>query len=274
MNAPARYFPVIDGPLEMRAGLFRLGTDCGNGNDDGRFFLVDAETPHYLEEKSRVLGRSPERMAFTSTDRAALVNAHVLSWMSANVRIERASADDLEATCRDLTTSIAEDFVVLARGDDGPARVTLVSVCFPSGWRPEAILGLDFLGVHRAVPAFGAVAKASEELVTAMLTKGPYVRFVWTVCPDAELDHHPDRPRARWSDTDDGFLRVERQVTVPFPDLRASLFLVRTFCYAFATLSGAERERLSRALFATSAEVLAYKGLLVDRDEIVRRLEL
>jgi hypothetical protein len=94
------------------------------------------------------------------------------------------------------------------------------------------------------------------------------------VCPDAELDHHPDRPRARWSDTHEGFLRVERQVTVPFADLRASLFLVRTFCYAFATLSGAERAHLCRALLATSDEVLAYKGLLVDRDAIVRRLAL
>jgi hypothetical protein len=53
------YFPVQPEPLRMQPGLFRFGTDFGNGDADQRFFPRDATLPHYLAEKARVLAAHP-----------------------------------------------------------------------------------------------------------------------------------------------------------------------------------------------------------------------
>src|SRR4030095_6032948 len=88
----------------------------------------------------------------------------------------------------------------------------------------------------------------ARSLVASMIERGPYVRFVWTLKPDDVLDHHPDRgPHRAWSPDGDGFLRVERQITQPFPDVGAALFLIRTYIYPFASLSAAERQGGARA---------------------------
>jgi hypothetical protein len=67
---PARplYFPVKPGPLRMQAGLFRFGTDFGNGAADPRFLPRDASSAHYLAEKARVLAAHPERDGFSIHD--------------------------------------------------------------------------------------------------------------------------------------------------------------------------------------------------------------
>ena len=54
LPAPARYFPVKDGPLRMEAGLLRHGTDFGNGAVDELFFQVDSELERYLAAKRAV----------------------------------------------------------------------------------------------------------------------------------------------------------------------------------------------------------------------------
>ncbi|MBL9109773.1 MAG: hypothetical protein JNM74_10900, partial [Myxococcales bacterium] len=62
--------------------------------------------------------------------------------------------------------------------------------------------------------------------------------------------------------------RVERQLTWPFPEVSASLFVIRTFVYPIAEL-GAERVRtLAEALANMPPEIRRYKGL--DDDAIAK----
>jgi hypothetical protein len=100
-------------------------------------------------------------------------------------------------------------------------------------------------------------------MISAMVERGPYVRFVWTICADDTLDHHPDEGRRRGfaAGSDRGWLRIERQVTVPFPAEQTSLFLIRTYLRPFASLSREERETLSRALGCLPDSTARYKGL-------------
>ena len=60
-----------------------------------------------------------------------------------------------------------------------------------------------------------------------MIERGPYVRFVWTLSADDCLDHHPEEGnRLPWdSHQGRGWLRVERQVTVPFPGVESRALL-------------------------------------------------
>jgi dimethylamine monooxygenase subunit A len=243
----------------MQPGLFRFGTDFGNGELDRHFFPRDEQHSHYAAEKRRVLAANPGRVqvaAVTEADHAALEAARQFIVQTA----QREGHPDWSAlTLPELGAELAEDLAVLTRED----RTVLVHVCFPSGWRPDAVVGQSFIGIHRHVPAFRAVADKVGSLVEAMLSRGPYVRFVWTITADAALDHHPDEGhRAPWTDdTPRGFLRVERQTTVPLANGAASLFLIRTYLYEFTELTSAERATLAGALTRMPEEIARYKQL-------------
>jgi hypothetical protein len=272
---PARplYFPVLPGPLRMQAGLVRFGTDFGNGEADQRYFPRDATTPRYLAEKARVLAAQPTREAYSlesPADEACVAAAQ--AWFSGALRREGHAAT-AERSGAALGRELVEDFAVLRRDDAGADRVLWLHACFPSGWRPERVIGQSFARIHAPIPAFDAVARKTESLVEALVTRGPYVRFVWTITADDELDHHPEQGRRRaWSATTArGFLRVERQTTVPLPKESGCVFLIRTYQYEFAEISTENRRVLAQALEQMPPEILRYKSLTAARP---RALEL
>jgi hypothetical protein len=267
------YFPITPGPLRMQAGLHRFGTDFGNGQADRRFFPRDGTCARYLAEKARVLGSYPQRSAADVRDQAdelALSAAH--AWLSSTLSGE--GYPDFSALgLAELGRELSEDFAVLRLAPSGVDRVIWVHACFPGGWRPEHVVGRSFLQIHAAVPAFGAVAGRAASLTSAMASRGPYVRFVWTISADDELDHHPEQGRqVAWHpDTARGFLRVERQVTVPLPSASASVFLIRTYLYGFDELTLPQRAQLGSALTQMPAEIARYKRL---ETALARALEL
>jgi dimethylamine monooxygenase subunit A len=247
----------------MQPGLFRLGTDFGNGDADSRLFSLDSELSHYIAQKARILAAHPTRVgAITDSESArdAVVAATSLvrDWLAREGH-PAASGSELG----ELTLGVAEDLVVVARPHGGADQVVWAHVCFPSGWRPERILGRSFLEIHARIPRFEAVARGAASLVDAMVTRGPYVRFVWTITADSALDHHPEQGhRAAWSSaTARAFLRVERQTTIGLTRARAAVFLIRTYVYGFEELSTEQRRTLAEALTLMPPELLRYKGL-------------
>jgi dimethylamine monooxygenase subunit A len=263
----------------MLPGLARFGVDFGNGEVDRTFFPRDFEHTRYTSAKAQVLAHHPERFAWLEGERETRAHSAVLEWLRAQLARERAEAaldarDDVYAGFDAFARHVAEDIVVLGRDAGGAERASLVHVCFPSGWRPERILGRSFFEIHAPVPAFEPVLRAAPRLVPALFERGPFVRFVWTLSQDDALDHHSDHgARAAWRpDASDGYLRVERQITVPFAREDACLFLIRTYLYAFRELTSEERAVISGVLAQTEREVLEYKGLLAGLPQIVSQL--
>jgi hypothetical protein len=257
------YFPVKAEPLRMQAGLSRFGTDFGNGEADRLFFPRDESSARLVVQKSRVLSAHPGRTACaaeTQPERAALLAAR--RWLEQTLSREGHAVRG-GVSLEELAPRIAEDFVVLHAPAGGVDRALFVHVCFPAGWRPEHILGKSFLQIHAPVPAFDGVVRAAASLTEGMVTRGPYVRFVWTISADDFLDHHPEQGgRAAWTaHTPRGFLRVERQVTVPLPKERAAIFIIRTYLYGFEELSALQRATLRRALELMPPEHRRYKRL-------------
>jgi hypothetical protein len=257
----------------MQPGLQRFGTDFGNGEADQRFFPLDDDAPRYLAEKARVLDRYPQRSVGDlrgPADAAAIATAQ--GWLCSTLHAE-GYGDFSALGLVELGPLLCDDFAVVRLEPDGADRLLWVHACFPGGWRPEHVVGKSFVQVHAAVPAFGAATTKAESLVSAMVSRGPYVRFVWTISADDALDHHPEQgQQIAWqAGTERGFLRVERQVTVPLPSASASVFLIRTYVYGFDELSPAERATLSSALAQMPADVARYKRL---DSAIPRALEL
>jgi hypothetical protein len=258
----ALYFPVKAEPLRMQPGLFRFGTDFGNGAADQRFFPCDDTSARYLAEKARVLVAHPERNAHValSADEQRSVDA-AAAWLSRQLAAEGLAAA-AAAPLRELGRELVEDFAILKRDTDGD-RVLWLHACFPSGWRPEHVLGKSFAQIHADIPGIEQVVAKSRSMTLAMTERGPYVRFVWTVTADDELDHHPNQGRrSAWSmQAQRGFLRVERQTTVPLPHVGASIFLIRTYLYGFEELAAEQRATLRVALERMPPEMLRYKRL-------------
>lgn len=249
----------------MRAGLSRFGSDFGNQEADRLFFPRDVTAPALVAAKQRVLAQNPSRNqghAGSEIERRALAAAE--EWLLRTLESE-GHRIDISTGLPGVGAQIAEDFVVLSAPPGALDRTLWLHVCFPGGWRPERLLGKSFLQIHAPIPDFDVVARRAASLTESMVERGPYVRFVWTVSADAELDHHPEQGRRdAWSpDTPGGFLRVERQVTVPLPSARAAVFIIRTYLYAFHELSHDQRLILASALELMPREIQRYKGLAV-----------
>jgi hypothetical protein len=279
MSSIAFYFPVEPTPLRMQAGLLRFGTDFGNGEVDARFFQIDDERLRYLAAKRE----SPaHRHVIAGVDEAAERARKVATrWMRETLSAEAPhvlSEIDAERDARDELDAIArhvqEDFAVLATAIDGvpdDGRVVALDVRFPSGWRPEVLAEASFSKIHVPVPGFAKDDRVSRSMMTSMLKRGPYVRFVWTVSADDALDHHPDSGlRRSFEGAECAWLRVERQVSVPLDEGRATVFLIRTYLYEISTLERDKRDTLREALRVMPEPLRAYKKLptLVEYDRM------
>jgi hypothetical protein len=132
--------------------------------------------------------------------------------------------------------------------------------------------GASFAAIHAPVPDFSD-PKLARAMTSAMLDRGPQVRFVWTITADTNLDHHPEQGcRVPFTaHTREVWLRVERQVSVPLRSGDAALFLIRTYLYPLAGLQEAERRTLAQALEGMPVEIQRYKSL-VDAIPVAQRL--
>lgn len=259
----------------MRAGLHAFGTDFGNGDRDRLYFQRDHELDRYQREKQKVPATRHVVVDDTGVRAAACDRAFSFVYdtlaQEHNVVVDRSGPR--AAQWARVAHLVQEDLAVLHRGVDDVGDTIVLNVCFPSGWRPERLKEATFQGIHVPVPAFTDKKAVAQSMVRAMVDRGPYVRFVWTCSADDDLDHHPEEGRrAPWGNATHGWLRVERQTTVPFADAGAALFLIRTYLYPFASLSTEEKQTLTTALTVMSDEIATYKGLLAGKARILELL--
>lgn len=277
----------------MKPGLHKWGTDFGNGVRDGYFFQLDNAYAQYLSEKADVDRSGHSRLLRYQmlSDEAHLPSLRLianfinetatreaaLQGVSFSPRAQLpsdASAAEVHARFDWWMRRLQEDAVVVRRAKDGSDRVVMMHVSVPGSWRPEQRFGTSFMDIHRPVPDFASREKEAAQMVHAMIARGPYVRFVWSTPPDRYLDHHPDLgAKGSWHAATEGYLRVERQLTIPFPDVEAGLFLIRTYIYPFASLQPTERDAVRGAILGMPEVVARYKGLHEHREAIVAALD-
>lgn len=162
-----------------------------------------------------------------------------------------------------LTISIQEDFAVMATDASDHLVAAVLSVCFPSGWDPAQKLGQSLQTIHRPVADNQALQRTTPSMAQAMLAKGPFVRFVWTLAGDSRLSRGPGEDTLCRADSiDDLWFRCERQVTVPL-EAGACLFLIRVFVapYRQVVNTPERRARMVDALRAMSPDMIRYKNI-------------
>jgi Protein of unknown function (DUF3445) len=177
-----------------------------------------------------------------------------------------------------LALALQDDLVILHNTE--PDRTELMHVCFPSHWNPAERVGQGLYGLHQPVANNQQLLKASRNVAEAMSTKGPFVRFVWSLNSTDELNLNPalhtqGRKKPLGNDPSQWFFRVERQTTLAFPDLQRSLFTIRIYIEPLTqTLQTPERKHLlSQAICSMDETLLRYKGLVKVKDVLLEYLK-
>lgn len=178
-----------------------------------------------------------------------------------------------------LALAVQEDLVLVA-GPAGGDRAELLHVCLPSHWNPGDRRGASFARLHEPVPHNERLLKSANNLVSAMLGKGPFERSVWSLTTDSRLDQNPARrPEKaglsgpnRGDSLDRWWLRAERQTTRALAE--HALFTIRVFVAPLRNvLTPARAELLAKAVRSMDAELLRYKGLQQTREPLLSALD-
>ncbi len=308
---PACYVPFAEGRYDVRPGLFRFGHDFGNGAADRQVCQLDLTFCKYRDEKQRARGEQLHKYYLTDRlgpETAtcvmqflveALVRDHP-GWFAVERCGERSAlrcALSRDSLCFDrdwrldgvaseidaqphyfdaldaLACQVQEDLAVV-QIDRNTHRAAALHVCFPSAWSPAEKIGLNFAAIHEPVPHAEGMNRRGAELARTMVgAKDGLVRFVWGITTDPRLNHHPQAWQSAPFDParPSALLRVERQTILGFPDVAASLFLIRTYLTDCRQIKKDHlmRDQLCAAISSMSHASLVYKGLDNDRDALL-----
>jgi hypothetical protein len=281
--APARYYPfVLDGGrYQVKAGLYALGTDFGNGAADRVVFQRDTEYETYLAAKAAAAATADAGALAVVVDDGcgpAVLRA-VRDYVADQVVAAgwATGAALAERSLHAIALGLQEDLAIAELGDGAApetTRLTYLDVALPSGWVPWSKRGRTFAEVHKPIPGIERVP--GDTLMAGIIRGGETgVRFVWGLQFDHRVDQHPKRGRTTTFDRGRGlWLRVERQIVVGMPDVRAMLFVIRPYVVPMAeVLADPERARaLTSAIESMNERELRYKGLQHVRDDVLAYL--
>ena len=317
MNKVPFYFPLANGRYEVRPGLYSLGENFENNPLDQFIFQIDSKYPEYIQDKRRTLKESHQK--YFCTDNPSLQSLvqisvyiarqlcleypeyfkleenldHIILHCNAltsqkqqdiylPVSAKNTDLNQIKAVINNLMLQVQEDLAIIELKKDGQDFISLLHLSYPNHWSAEEKIGSSFIEAHSPVPNMESINNRSQQLLSALIHKGPYVRFAWGLSTDQKLNHHQtdndmkaiSQGREFISADPALFLRVERQITVGFPEEYCFLFTIRTYHYNVADLKKNSMycDALVSAVSSMSDETLKYKGLINDREEILKWL--
>lgn len=318
------YFPIERALYEVAPGLKPLGFDFGNGRHDSHIFQIDNNFSEY--RKNKILCRNERlskyylKQNFSKERQQHLTKLIVESllkdhpgifqilgnrlsclhtgdiieftdqWELLSFHVNTTEEMDMMTPVTDaidaLALQVQEDITVTCRNQDRKDHLGLIHLCSPSHWAAEDKIGLSFHQIHSPIPGIDKINKIADNMVEAMINKGPFVRFIWSFVTDKRLNHHTIAPPGwnadEWkgrsfnlSQPEPFYFRVERQVVYGMPLIDSSLFTIR-----ISFINGQEiknspswRAQLLGALKSMTPESRHYKGVAGCYDELTSWLE-
>ncbi|MDQ2682435.1 MAG: DUF3445 domain-containing protein [Chloroflexota bacterium] len=208
--------------------------------------------------------RDPLNISVAALPDAPEVGQRVAGWIEAQRGIARLG-DALALSCQ-------EDIVIMRLREDGRHYAESLHVLLPSTWTPLEKYRQSFGDIHVPVAESGRLIASANNVMKAIVTKGPYVRFGLSLTTLPRIDSHPDHPKPwedRWLEDPDElarntYVRIERQTTRPFADVGRALFSVRIYLTRldeFASRRPDYARRLTTVLRSASPAVVEYKGM-------------
>jgi len=264
-----KYFLQENLPSECKLALVR--------------FLISRlprEYPHFFKVQTDANGDTHLQCSHTGDSFGINSHGELISFSSSTL-IEPAVRDAVDA----FALQVQEDLALLVRREE-KEHLALLHLCSPSHWSGKDKIGKSFFDIHAPVPGIELVNRAAKNIVNVMISKGPFVRFVWSFVTDSRLNHHPEAPpgidpvswKGRAFDAANQppfYLRVERQTTFGFPDQDCALFTIRVSFWGGDEIKGdsSKKNLLAGALESMGPESRVYKGVAHCFDELIQWLK-
>ena len=192
--------------------------------------------------------------------------------------------------CAALALSVQEDLVTMRNisGEDNADEAEALLVAIPSHWDPAEKLGQSFHDIHIPVGDNRRLLSSAPRLMQAMIEKGPFVRYNWSLASVPLLCQNPalltDHAHTLEDPTLIGlpphallkrlYFRVERQTLLNFTERNRALFTIRIFQRPL--LAALETEDYARTLADTVASMtpahLEYRAMTDIVDDLVTAL--
>jgi len=284
-------------PYDGSSKLFTIGV---KPLDPAEWIDVDGNLLAYLDEKDRLAERVPEKI-FVAEPGTEDAQAEVLTLLADHLperypevyqrigpQIDIVPAFRrvrLDAPYPPLLIAgglVQEDLVLMRRGDDG-WRLAAAHLCFPSSWRLHEKFGKALQEIHAPVPDFGRDtrnANVIERMFDNLRAEQPVLRWNWSLHADDVLHHPHSAGQWRFGDEkiDSLYFRLERQTLRKLPQSGDILFTIRIYLDPLEAMeqqpNAAElAQALIGQLQAYTPAQLDYKGLTMERDRLITRLE-
>ena len=158
-------------------------------------------------------------------------------------------------TFSSIAMQIQEDIAIM-RVKDEREWLAATHICFPSSWLPEDKIGRSFAEIHAPVPRINL--SRGRKMVGAIINRGPFERFVWSPVFEDRINFHPRTPKKKFDPQNPTvFVKVERQLTVGFPEHNAFLFVMRQHLIR----DEIDNHALAESLKSMTEEQRIYKGI-------------
>lgn len=153
----------------------------------------------------------------------------------------------------DLALRLEEDVAVMYQG-----KLAAICFCFPSGFKPNEIIGMPLSDIHKSVADGEMLVKSSPGIARVMTEQPSFKRWVWGINTNPDLSNHPETkknidPRR----IEDLYFRAETQTTASI-DKDTSLFFVKV---DVIPLKEVLNQRIIDSVNSMSDAVLTYKNL-------------
>jgi hypothetical protein len=211
-------------------------------------FCIDGEYDDYIRQKQEALNLQGCVFEYDIDDRTYEA---VCSYLVDQVEKEFPGHLQGPVSFSALAMQLQEDLVI-HRLEPDRDWMAACHLCFPSGWLPEEKIGKPLREIHRPIP--GMKLDASRKLVETMVNHGPFFRFVWSPIFEDRINFHPRYSKKEYEPGDPIFVKVERQVTIPLPEVNASLFILRQHI-----IRNVRQKELAKAILGMNDEQKAYK---------------
>ena len=163
----------------------------------------------------------------------------------------------------ETTLCFEEDFSIMHLGN-----MEVVSVCFPSGWKPMDKLGKPLSKIHEPIADNEQLIESSDKL-SAYMTKQKIKRWVWTITTNNSLSEFTEVKKPKISNFENLYFRVETQTSAPIDD-ETSIFFIKV---DVVPLNEVCNESILNSINSMSESILNYKGLVEIKD-FLNRIDL
>lgn len=232
------YYPLQDGQIPISsARTTKLSALSG---DKGKIFQIGVDAEHYINNKKELRKTFPIDMFYKNNLRMNNGIKHVTDFLVKTFEAEGIpvprNADGYVDYFDALVSQVPEDIAIITLLDDGDDLASVLHLFAPSDWSVEGAIAKSFGQIHQNVrKANGSlVIKNPEGMVRGLIGLPEPVQRVGSVSfrPSNLVCRHPALTPPDewfWDDLQPVFIRFERQVVVPFPQINSFMLTVRSY---------------------------------------------